>query len=105
MIIHRTYNEDIQMPLWGNTDSSGDEPKFNSQLENMDTSNFTVFGVDAAEVGAAQTTAYAGVAHEGWVGVTTYMDNHGELRVKQEVLVAMNIVSGDQADDDVFRDS
>ena len=30
------------------------------------------------------------VAHQGWVGVTTYMDNHGNLRVKSEVLCAMS---------------
>ena len=89
------------MPLWGNTDSAGDEPKFASQLENQDTSNLTVYGVDETEVGVAATTAYA-VTHGGWVGVTTYVDNHGELRVKQETLVAMGIVSGDQADDAVF---
>jgi len=28
------------------------------------------------------------VAHQGWVGVTTYIDMHGNLRVKSEVLVA-----------------
>ena len=28
------------------------------------------------------------VAHQGWVGVTTYMDMHGNPRVKSEVLVA-----------------
>ena len=26
----------------------------------------------------------------GWVGVTTYIDSHGNYRVKQEVLVAMS---------------
>ena len=26
----------------------------------------------------------------GWVGVTTYMDTHGNLRVKKEVMVAMS---------------
>ena len=30
------------------------------------------------------------VAHQGWVGVTTYVDMHGNLRVKSEVLVAMS---------------
>jgi len=30
------------------------------------------------------------VTHEGWVGVTTYLDNSGELRVKKETLVAMS---------------
>ena len=29
-------------------------------------------------------------AHEGWVGVTTYIDGEGVLRVKKEVLVAMS---------------
>ena len=28
--------------------------------------------------------------HQGWVGVTTYVDMHGTLRVKSEVLVAMS---------------
>lgn len=28
------------------------------------------------------------VAHQGWVGVTTYIDMHGNLRVKSETLVA-----------------
>ena len=28
--------------------------------------------------------------HQGWVGVTTYIDMHGTLRVKSEVLVAMS---------------
>ena len=67
----------------------------------MDTSNFTVFGVDETEVGVAATTAYA-VSHEGWVGITTYTDTHGRLRVKSEVLVAIGITGLDQADDAVF---
>jgi hypothetical protein len=62
-----------------------------------------VYGVDATEVGLAATTAYA-VAHGGWVGVTTYIDCHGELRVKQEVLVATGTIASDAADDSVFRD-
>ena len=41
----------------------------------------------------AGVTASAGskfeVDHAGWVGVTTYIDTHGNLRVKKEVLVAM----------------
>jgi hypothetical protein len=55
----------------------------------------TVFGVDTAEAGVARTTAYGGkegafgVGHAGWVGVTTYVDCHGNLRVKSETLVAM----------------
>ena len=37
-------------------------------------------------VGAA-TTQYGGI-HAGWVGVTTYVDMHGNLRVKSETYVA-----------------
>ena len=56
----------------------------------------SVFGVDPAEAQAigAGTTATAtqkkySPAHAGWVGVTTYIDCHNNLRVKTEVLVAM----------------
>jgi len=90
-------------PLWGSGDTSADEPKFTSHHEGMDTSNFTVYGVDATEVGVAATTAYA-VSHEGWVGITTYTDTHGNLRVKSEVLVAIGITGLDQADDAVFSE-
>ena len=55
----------------------------------------TIFGVDTAEAGVARTTTFGGkagafgVGHAGWVGVTTYVDCHGNLRVKSETLVAM----------------
>ena len=72
-----------------------------------------VFGVDAIEVGVAagrtvggKNAAYA-VAHSGWVGVTTYIDCHNNLRVKSEVLVAGGIstaASNDAADDARFPD-
>jgi len=58
-----------------------------------------VFGVDFVEVGVAATTAYA-VSHGGWVGVQTYIDTHGNLRVKSEVLVASGILSTTDAADD-----
>lgn len=73
----------------------------------------SVFGVDAQEVGAASTIAVGGkaaayaVAHSGWVGVTTYVDTHGNLRVKSEVLVAGGIefaANIDAADDTQFPD-
>ena len=57
-----------------------------------------VFGVDAIEVGVAKTTPYA-VTHSGWVGVTTYIDTHGNLRVKHEVLVAGGILTTSDAPD------
>jgi hypothetical protein len=74
-----------------------------------------IYGVDvyeAAAVAVASTTHK--VAHAGWVGIHTYTDMHGNLRVKSEVLVAMSGIStnglatytatGDAADDAVFPD-
>lgn len=60
-----------------------------------------IYGVDATEVGLAATTAYA-VTHGGWVGMTTYTDMHGNLRVKHEVLVAGGILTTFDAEDDTF---
>ena len=48
-----------------------------------------VYGVADAGIAAAQNTSYA-LTHEGWVGVTTYTDTDGNLRVKTETLVAMS---------------
>ena len=83
-----------------------------------------IFGVDATEAEVAKPTQYS-VEHAGWVGVQTYMDMHGELRVKTETLVAMDGIStgtpefivaedstfdeiidaaGDADDDDFFSD-
>ena len=63
-----------------------------------------VYGVDKTEVGVAATTEYA-VTHSGWVGMTTYTDAHGNLRVKSEVLVAGNITGDNDTDDTKFADS
>ena len=49
----------------------------------------SVYGVAEGGTDAAQTTKYA-LTHEGWVGVTTYVDSEGNLRVKTETLVAMS---------------
>jgi hypothetical protein len=48
-----------------------------------------IYGVADGGIAAAQGTSYA-LTHEGWVGVTTYNDNTGTLRVKTETLVAMS---------------
>ena len=48
-----------------------------------------IYGVADAGIAAAQGTSYA-LTHQGWVGVTTYNDSDGNLRVKSEVLVAMS---------------
>ena len=88
-------------PLWGSGDTPADEPKFTAHHEGMDTSNLTVYGVDETELGNAANTQYA-VAHGGWVGITTYNDMHGNLRVKSETLVAIGITGLDQANDDTI---
>jgi hypothetical protein len=50
--------------------------------------NSDVLGVSTAGSQASQTTAFeTGV---GWVGITTYKDYWGNLRVKKEILVAMS---------------
>ena len=62
-----------------------------------------IFGVDNAEITAA--TAASGFArqlapaHSGWVGISTYTDMHGNLRVKTETLVAGSSITSDAADD------
>ena len=50
------------------------------------TPNSRVYGVDEAEISTG-TQFETGV---GWVGITTYNDTHGNLRVKKEILVAMS---------------
>ena len=91
-----TTFEISQEPLYTIADSAYDAP------EVQDGVNRSVFGVDAVEVGLAVTTAYA-VTHSGWVGIKTYTDTHGRLRVKNEVLVAGGILTtSDAADDSYF---
>jgi len=48
-----------------------------------------VIGVGVEGIDAAASTKYA-LTHQGWVGITTYKDSEGNLRVKSEVLVAMS---------------
>ena len=48
-----------------------------------------VYGVADGGMTATDGTSYH-LSHEGWVGVTTYNDSSGNLRVKSEVLVAMS---------------
>lgn len=48
-----------------------------------------VAGYDKLVYGiSTDTSGSYHVSHQGWVGVTTYLDNQGNLRVKSEVLVA-----------------
>ena len=61
---------------------------------NSDATTYVAAVADAG-VTAAEGTAYQTGA--GWVGVQTYIDSAGELRVKKEILVAMSgITTGNQ---------
>ena len=68
-----------------------------------------IFGVDNAEITVAN--AASGNArkfappHSGWVGITSYTDMHGNLRVKTEVLVASSSITADSGDDTILPDS
>jgi len=79
-----------------------------------------VYGVDIYETGllapgaSGLSTQYGGF-HAGWVGIHTYIDMHGNFRVKSETLVAMSEITsgtfptytatGDADDDAVFADA
>jgi hypothetical protein len=51
-----------------------------------------VYGVDSDEISVTDR----GI-HAGWVGIQTYIDMHGNLRVKSETLVAMSEITGGDA--------
>ena len=98
------------MPLWGAVDNDASEPKNLAEGEFQGTAGKKIYGVDNNEQGivngkSGDARKYA-PPHAGWVGINTYMDMHGNLRVKTETLVAINIASGDQnTDDTIFADS
>ena len=72
-----------------------------------------IFGVDVTEAQVARAATDPGIrkykpAHAGWVGITTYVDNHGNFRVKSETLVAGGgdgFIENDSTDDTKFADS
>jgi len=89
----------------------------NYSLTQTTSTNLTnaVYGVDIYEQSANTATGSLYQAqHAGWVGVHTYIDMHGNLRVKSETLVAMSGIStgadatyggaGDAGDDATFAD-
>ena len=97
------------MSLWGKTDNTAGEPKFTSHHESMDSSNFTVYGVDIVEQKEANDASgnarKFAPAHAGYVGITSYTDMHGNLRVKTEVLVASSSITGDASDDQIYPET
>ena len=65
-----------------------------------------IYGVDTAEIEETRDdNSQYHPAHAGWVGITTYNNDDGTLRVKTEVLVAGSSISGDSGDDTVLPDS
>jgi len=70
----------------GATVSSGAGLTVTRQVDGYDA---YVYGVNSGGTDTAQNTSYA-LTHAGWVGVTTYIDTDGNLRVKSETLVAMS---------------
>ena len=65
---------------------------------------------EAQAIGSGTTATsaqkqYSPTLHAGWVGITTYTDCHGNVRVKTETLVAGSTITGDAADDTKLPDS
>ena len=84
-----------------------EKPVFTVQDSHHDASK--IYGVDTTEQSVANAASgdarkYA-PPHAGWVGISTYNDQHGNLRVKHEVLVAGSTISADSGDDTILPDS
>ena len=97
-----------QKPKYTLEDSTFDAPEL--RTTGFSTSLFTrsILGVDVVETGIARTAAgdagkYA-VEHAGWVGISSYTDCHGNLRVKSETLVAFSGITSDR-EDTLYPDS
>ena len=85
---------------------------FTTAPESKPTYFRSVLGVDTTE---QQFTASGGSgsatqklynpAHAGWVGITTYNNHDGTLRVKTEVLVAGSSITNDADDDSLAPES
>ncbi len=81
-----------------------EKPVFTVQDSNYSAAE--IFGVDTTEqsVARAANSQYR-PAHAGWVGISSYTDQHGNTRVKTEVLVAGSSISADAGDDQQLPDS
>ena len=83
-----------QLPKYTLWDLQGD--RYRNPGSDFD-SDCLVYGISTTAINGGLSASY-GVDSEGWVGVQTYIDCTGELRVKKEVLVAMSgITTGDHS--------
>lgn len=84
-----------------------EKPK--STLFDSNYSSAEIFGVDTTEQSVARDAgSQYRPAHAGWVGISSYTDQHGNTRVKTEVLVAGSSITGganDSGDDQQLPDS
>ena len=91
-------NASLQFPAGGNdvidldqalaeTVASGAAVTFRRAVNGYDAYAYGVSGIGASSA-LASSKQY--ITNAGWVGVTTYLDNLGNLRVKKETLVAMS---------------
>ena len=88
----------------GTTYTISEKPVYT--LEDSNYAATEIYGVDTTEQSVANAASgearqYA-PQHAGWVGIQTYMDMHGNLRVKSETLVAGSMITLDAADSDQF---
>ena len=74
-----------------------DDPKFNAPEVKASGATVEILGIDTSEASEAISAGFGSFAqHAGWVGVTTYTDCHGNLRVKSETLVASSSITNDR---------
>jgi hypothetical protein len=96
-----------QEPVYTLGDSTYNAPESKSTGYSVNPVFTGVFGVDPTEQGVANAAAGRKFAapHAGWVGVTTYIDQHGNFRVKTETLVAGSSITTDASDDALYPDT
>mgnify|MGYP006422117613 CR=1 FL=1 len=74
--------------------SADEDPSFApSSADDQRGYNSKIFAITDGILGEKGSDYLDAISHGGWVGVTTYTDNHGELRIKTETLVAMSGIS------------
>lgn len=77
------------MALWGKTDEASSKPKYLNEADAAAT-----VGVSVAEAQNSVNIA-KGINTPGWVKTQTYTDAQGNVRNKNEVLVAFSSITGD----------